>query len=87
MTSKTIVKAIGQAILGIFFLVLAYWFGVVGYTTTTYYGLYEVRHTYPIAGILFGIMGLLILIFRPIGAFIEKREENAKKKLIEKYKK
>ena len=86
MTSTT-TKAIGQALLGVFFLAIAYYFGVVGYTTTTDFGLYEVRHTYPIAGIIFGIMGLLTLIFGPIGVFMEKGEENKKKKLIDKYKK
>ena len=86
MTSTT-TKAIGQALLGLFFLAAAYYFGVVGYTTTTAFGLYEVRHTYPIAGIIFGIIGILTLIFGPIGVFMEKGEENKKKELIDKYKK
>jgi len=93
MTSTT-TKAIGQALLGFFFLVIAYWLGVIGtdaYTQWTYgpegYGLYEIRHTRPIAGIIFGIMGVLTLIFGPIGVFMEKGEENKKKKLVDKYKK
>lgn len=86
MTSTT-KKAIVQVLLGLFFLAVAYYFVFVGYTTTTYSGLYEVRHTRPIVGIIFGIMGILTLIFGSIGVFMEKGEENEKKKLIDKYKK
>lgn len=61
-------KGIGAVIGGIISLCIAIWAGLIGYTTTEFtsgpegYGLYEVQVTYPVVGIIFGIMGVLSLI-------------------------
>ncbi len=71
MTAKTIAKAIGEALFGIFFLATAYY-------------IVDMR---PIAATIFGIVGILTLIFGPVSVFLEKGEEDKKRKQIEKYKK